>query len=136
MIKKTITLILLLGITLFAQNSLDKYKKADAEDIETTVNIELYHNPNLSFGEGFTVSITGWEPNDSIEIFALNDTSKAYLTKNNQKLPVSPQGFVSFSISYEHKELSPGEWLIAVKGKSGLHGHLITIPEPNKMLSK
>ncbi|NIT04253.1 hypothetical protein GTO10_05025, partial [Candidatus Saccharibacteria bacterium] len=68
-----------------------------AEDIDTEVKLELYHEEDLPIiGQGFSVYISGWEPNDSIEVFAYDENKERIdIVTGDRRLPVSPEGKVS-----------------------------------------
>lgn len=101
-----------------------------AEDIGTKVKLELYHEKDLPIGPGFSVYISGWAPNDSIEVFAYDENKTMVdVVAGSKHLPVSPEGKVSFSLPYNFHAFRPGRWLIVVSGASGEHAHYVDIPE-------
>lgn len=100
-----------------------------AEDINSKVKLELYHEKNLPIGPGFSVYVSGWEANDSVEVFAYDEKkTRVDIVAGNKRLPVSPEGTVSFSVPYKFHAFRPGRWLIIISGASGNHGHYVDIP--------
>jgi hypothetical protein len=108
-------------------------KEVKAKDIETKVVIELYHENRELVGPCFSMYITGWEPNDSVEVFAFDEKKqKVEIVGGEKRLPVSAEGKCSFSVPYDFHAFAPGRWLIVVSGKAGMHGHYVDIPKPEQ----
>jgi len=106
-------------------------KEVKAKDIQTKIVIELYHENRELVGPCFSMYITGWEPNDSVEVFAFDEKKqKVEIVGGEKRLPVSAEGKCSFSVPYDFHAFTPGRWLIVVSGKAGMHGHYVDIPTP------
>lgn len=102
----------------------------EAAVAKTSVVIELYENQKLPNGNGISVFIRGWTPNDEISLSAIGpNNEKVSLLLPGDKLPVDSDGDVEFSITYRHKKLYPGQWMLTVEGASGEHGHYFNVPK-------
>ncbi len=105
-------------------------KEIKAKDIQTKVVIELYHENRELVGPCFSMYITGWDPSDSVEVFAFDEKKqKVEIVGGEKRLPVSAEGKCSFSVPYDFHAFAPGRWLIVVSGKTGMHGHYVDIPK-------
>ena len=111
-------------------SQIDGLPVIDASEDDSRVVIKLYENQELPFGKGFSVFIEGWKAHDNISVEAISaQNKKINLLVGNSKLPVSENGKVEFSITYAHKKLSTGLWMLVVTGESEKHGHYFNVPK-------
>lgn len=102
----------------------------NAQDIQSKVTLKLYHEKDLPIGPGFSVYISGWEPGDTVEVFAYDkNRTRVDIVSGQKRLPVSKEGKVSFSLPYQFHAFRPGRWAVVVSGKSGQHAHYVDIPK-------
>ncbi len=112
-----------------AERTIDGRPVVEAKVLQTSVVIELYEEQSLPMGEGFSVFIRGWAPDDTIRVSAVGPREeKVNLLTPGTTLPVTHEGKVEFSVTYEHQSLYQGQWILVVEGRSGLHGHHFTVP--------
>lgn len=112
------------------KTTIDGLPVIEVDVAKTSVVIELYENQQLPNGDGISVFIRGWIPNDEISLSAIGpNEEKVSLLLPGKKLPVDSDGDVEFSITYGHKKLHPGKWVLVVEGASGEHGHYFSVPQ-------
>ena len=100
-----------------------------AEDIQSKVKMELYHESDLLFGPGFSICVSGWEPDDIVEVLGYDgNQEKIVIVPFEENMTVSPEGTVSSSLPYGFHRFQPGKWAIVISGRSGNHAHYVEIP--------
>lgn len=132
--KSTLLLAILFCFSCLAQpatsETIDGKPVIPAEKDTSGVVLRLYENRSLPSGQGVSIYIDGWYPNDKIQLLLIGpQEEKRYLISDNARLPVSDTGHLEFSFPYDHEALYPGEWTLLVIGKSGAHGHKFHVPK-------
>ncbi|WP_338429446.1 hypothetical protein VZF83_08120 [Synechococcus elongatus IITB3] len=108
----------------------DNFSVISAKTANTPVELLLLPNQNLPFGLGFSLYISGWKPNDLVDVYAYDEAkNQIEILAGEKALKISPEGKAAVSLPYNYRAFRPGRWLMVVKGASGTHAHYVEIPQ-------
>lgn len=88
-------------------------------------NVKIYfdHGIALPWGKpGFRISITGWQPNGDLFLYAISpEGAQLALIPREKPVQADEDGNFTVDIDYARKGIEPGHWMFLAGGKSGIH---------------